>query len=107
MGLDSKAYAKAIRECDIMPRRQREEAERNMLGALYSFASELGGKNDSAAEREAETRLDEAVGNGKEAGKIMDLATDWYSEGREAGFRMGFHMATKILTEGLNGGAVL
>lgn len=107
MGQDSNAYTKAISECDIITRRQREEAEKNMLGALYSFASELCGKNDSAAEREAETRLDEAVGNGKEAGKIMDLATDWYSEGREAGFRLGFHMATKILMEGLNGGAVL
>lgn len=104
MGQHSKAVAKAIRESEINTMKQREEAERNMLGALYYFATELSSKNDSASELEAETRLDEAVESGKAASEIMDLATDWYSEGKEAGFRMGFHMATKLLTEGLNGG---
>lgn len=106
MGQDVNAVAKAIREGDITSKKRLEEAERNMLGALYCFASELNGRNDSAAELEAEAKLDEAIESGKTAHEIMDLATDWYSEGRESGFRMGFHMAAKLLMEGLNGCSV-
>lgn len=106
MGQDLNAYAKASRECDINAKKRLEEAERNMLGALYCFAIELNGRNDSAAELEAEAKLDEAIESGKAAHEIMDLATDWYGEGRETGFRMGFHMATKLLTEGLSGCSV-
>ncbi len=106
MGQDLNAYAKAIRECDINSKKRLEEAERNMLGALYGFTIELSGRNDSAAEMEAEAKLDEAIEGGKAAHEIMNLATDWYAEGKEAGFRMGFHMATKLLTEELNGCSV-
>lgn len=104
MGQD--AYAKSIRESEIYTKRQQEKSERNMLGALYSFACELGGKNDSAAELEAETKLDEAIESGKATNEIIELATDWYSEGKESGFRMGFHMATKLLMEGMNAGTM-
>ena len=73
MGQDSNAYAKAVRENDIMVRKQQEEAERDMLRTLYCFASELCGKNDSAAEMEAETKLDEAVETGKPATEILRI----------------------------------
>ena len=105
MKQDLDVVTKAIREGKISSRRQQEEAERNMLGVLYTLALELSG-NDSVAEMEAETKLDEALEGKKAANEISDLAADWYSSGKEAGFRMGFHMATKLLVEGLNVGTM-
>lgn len=85
-------------------KKQKEGIEKNLLAELYYFVNECAGGDSSAREMEAEMKLDEALENGKSTNEIMNLATDWYSEGREAGFLMGFHIATKLLMEGLKGG---
>lgn len=101
----SDAAAKALQEAEIISRKQKESMGNNLLAEMYYFALERSGKNESAAEMEAEMKLDEAVGTGRPANEILNLALDWYSEGKEAGFKMGFHMATKLLMEGMAGGA--
>ncbi|MBD5089238.1 MAG: hypothetical protein HDT30_10605 [Clostridiales bacterium] len=92
---------KALDETKLFNKKQKEGIENNLLSELYCFFNECMGANDCSAEMEAEMKLDEALESGKTANEIMNLATDWYSEGREAGFKMGFHIATKLLTEGL------
>lgn len=107
MGQISRVVEKAIKENEIFIAKRCENARNNILKELYFLALELSSKNDTAAELEAEKKLEEAVESVQVSDKIIDLATDWYSEGKEAGFVMGFRMATKLLMEGLNGEAVL
>ena len=97
------AIEKTLREYEIANKKMRENAEKDLLSVLYGFATELYGRIDSAEELKAEKKLEEAVENGSPANQVLDLANDLYSEGREAGFKMGFHMATKLMTEGLRG----
>lgn len=94
---------RALRECEIANKKMSEDAEKDLLSVLYGFATELYGRIDSAGELKAEKELEEAIENGSPANEVLDLANDLYSEGREAGFKMGFHMATKLMTEGLRG----
>lgn len=107
MGQISRVAEKVIKENEIFIAKRCENARNNILKELYFLALELSSKNDTAAELEAEKKLEEAVESVQVGNKIIDLATDWYSEGKEAGFVMGFRMATKLLMEGLNGEAVL
>lgn len=100
----SDAAIKALREEKIISMRQKESMKNNLLGEMYYFALERSGRNESAAEIEAEMKLDKAVKTGRPANEILNLALDWYSEGQEAGFKMGFHMAAKLLMEGMAGG---
>lgn len=98
----SKAGIKAIREAEICSKKQQENLENNLLSELYYFMIESERrKNDSAAELEAEMKLEEAVENGSPANTILDLATDLCNAGRETAFKMGFRLATKLLKEGL------
>lgn len=106
MGQISRVAEKTIQENKIFITKRCENARNNILKELYFLALELSSK-DTAAELEAEKKLEEAVESVQVSNKIIDLATDWYSEGKEAGFVMGFRMATKLLMEGLNGEAVL
>lgn len=100
----SDTVTKALKESEIISRKQKESMRNNLLAEMYYFALEHSERNDSAAELEAEMKLDEAVETGKPANEILNLASDWYSEGKEAGFKMGFYMATKLLMEGMTGG---
>lgn len=100
----SDAVEKALHEADIISMRQKESMKNNLLGEIYYLALERSGRNSSAAEMEAEMKLDKAVETGRPANEILNLALDWYSEGKEFGFKLGFHMATKLLMEGMAGG---
>ena len=100
--MDNKDLAtKALDETKLFNKKRKEDMENNLLSELYCFFNECMGANDSYGEMEAEMKLNEALESGETANEIMNLATDWYSEGRETGFKMGFHIATKLLTEGL------
>lgn len=107
MGQISRVDERTIQEDKIFITKRCENARNNILKELYFLALELSSKKDTAAELEAEKKLEEAIKRVQVSGEIIDLATDWYSEGKEAGFVMGFRMATKLLMEGLNGEAVL
>jgi len=104
---NSRVVEKTIEENKIFITKRCENARNNILKELYFLAVELSSKKDTAAELEAEKKLEEAVESVQVSSEIIDLATDWYNEGKEAGFVMGFRMATKLLMEGLNGEAVL
>ena len=98
----SEAAAKAIREAEILSKKRQENLEHNLLSELYYFILESEGrKQDSAAESEAEMKLEEAIEKGSPSNIILDLAADWCNAGQEKAFQMGFRFATKLLKEGL------
>ena len=104
----SEAATKVIREAEVLSKKRQENLEHNLLSELYYFILESEGrKQDSAAELEANMKLEEALENGISTNKIMDLAYEYSEEAREAGFKMGFHIAMKLCMEGMNGGIVL
>jgi len=98
----SEAATKAIREAEVLSKKKQENLEHNLLSELYYFVLESEArKQDSAAELEAEMKLEEAIEKGSPSNIILDLATDWCNAGQEKAFQMGFRLATKILKEGL------
>ena len=98
----SEATAKALREAEISSKKRQENLEHNLLSELYYFILESEGrKQDSAAELEAEMKLEEAVEKGSPSNIILDLAADWCNARQEKAFQMGFRLATKLLKEGL------
>lgn len=99
----SRAVEKSIMEADIRTRKQYERLQEDPISELYSFVLDSMGRNDTAEESEAEMKLEDALMNGNAANVIMNLAADWHGAGQESGFKMGFRMATKLLTEGLKG----
>lgn len=99
----SEAVEKSIMEADIRTRKQYERLQEDPISELYSFVLGSMGRNDTAEESEAEMKLEDALMNGSAASAIMNLAADWHGAGQESGFKMGFRMATKLLTEGLKG----
>ncbi len=98
----SEATAKALREAEVLSKKRQENLEHNLLSELYYFVLESEGrKRDSAAELEAEMKLEEAVKKGSPSNIILDLAADLCNAGQEKAFQMGFRLATKLLKEGL------
>lgn len=64
---------------------------------------ECGGISDTATELEAELKLEAAVRDIDSSDIIMDLAAGCSGAGKEAGFKMGFHIATRLFVEGMKG----
>ncbi len=95
---------KAIREAEILSKKRKEGLEHNLLSELYYFVLEVEGReHDSAAELEAEMKLEEAVEQRSPSHIILDLIADYCDARQENAFQMGFHLATKLLMEGLKG----
>ena len=99
----SEEVKKAMIEADICTKKQYERLQADPISELYSFILDSAGRDNTAEETEAETKLEDALMNGSAASAIMNLAADWHGAGQESGFKMGFRMATKLLTEGLKG----
>lgn len=99
---------KVYRECEISRRKQREHFETDLIREIYYLVNE--DRKETATEMQADMKLEEALEtleNGISTNKIMDLAYEYSEEAREAGFKMGFHIAMKLCMEGMNGGIVL
>lgn len=96
---------KVYRECEISRRKQREHFETDLIKEIYYLINE--DRRETAAEMQADMKLEEALESGTSANDIMDLAYECSEEAREAGFKMGFHTAMKLFMEGMNGGIIL
>ena len=94
--------SKADRECEISRKKQRECLESDLIREIYYMMNE--DRSETAAEMEADMKLEEALENGLPAHKVFDLACDFSAEAREAGFKMGFRVAMKLCMEGMKGG---
>lgn len=96
-------YAGAFKGMGLSERRRLENAEKSPLSELYQTMLECSGFQDTAAELEAEMKLEAAVKNNSPAKIIMDLAAGCSGAGKEAGFIMGFRTATRLFVEGMKG----
>lgn len=101
----SQATTKAIMESEIINERQREGFSTDMVKEICWLVNSAG-RSETAAEMEANMKLEEAIGEAQPAGRLIDLATEYAIEAKESGFKQGFRVAMRLCMEGLNGGVV-
>lgn len=99
----SEEYTGPCRSMELLEKKRREDADKSLVSELYKTMLECGGISDTAAELEAELKLEAAVRDIDSADIIMDLAAGCSGAGKEAGFKMGFHIATRLIAEGMKG----
>ena len=101
----SQAILKAKMESEISDKRQREEFSTDLVKEICWLVNSAG-RNETAAEMEANMKLEEAIEAAQPAGRLIDLAAEYAIEAKESGFKQGFRVAMRLCMEGLNGGVV-
>lgn len=101
----SQATAKALRESDIINERRREGFSTDMVNEICWLVNSAG-RSETAAEMEANMKLEEAIEEAQPANRLIDLASEYAAEAKEAGFKQGFGVAMRLCMEGMDGGVV-
>ncbi len=101
----SQATAKALRESDIINERRREGFSTDMVNEICWLVNSAG-RSETAAEMEANMKLEEAIEEAQPANRLIDLASEYAAEAKEAGFKQGFGVAMRLCMEGMDGGVI-
>ena len=99
-----KLLDEAIREIEVSGAKQREALKIDILSVL-STSNDFS-YEECAEEKEASLEFDRALDSKVEDfetnKELSNLACDWYAAGRNAGFKAGFRLATKLLVAGMS-----
>lgn len=101
----SQAMLKATMESEIRDKKQREGFSTDLVKEICWLVNSAG-RSETAAEMEANMKLEEAIEAAQPAGRLIDLAAECAIEAKESGFKQGFRVAMRLCMEGLNGGVV-
>ncbi len=101
----SQAAAKAIMESEIISERRREGFSTDMVKEICWLVNSAG-RSETAAEMEANMKLEEAIEKAQPANRLIDLASEYAAEAKEAGFKQGFRVAMRLCMEGMDGGVI-